>query len=141
MTTLCAGDTYVYLGGSDVCMCGGSRWTPDLPEFSCTDNYHLFLGDSPVCVCGAQAASGWFGSYSPPNYQPNRSQPEAEIPAHRKALARQAGASHISADGCIAYKRLFGKIYQADWLQDAFGVWWVTDDEEMPNGAVNLEDV
>lgn len=109
MSVLCYGSTHIYRVGSTRCDCGAQANNP--PVFNAPNPHH-------------------------PRYVAPVAGPEIE--PHRKALARRSGASHISADGLTAYKWLFGKVYKADWLQDAFGVWWATGEEVMPSGAVEV---
>lgn len=58
------------------------------------------------------------------------------IPEHVKRLAKEAGASHINAEGTRIYKTHYGK-----WLQSKFDgreadSWWPC--EGLPGGAVEV---
>lgn len=75
----------------------------------------------------------------PVPYYPGGKQPEPPpIPEQRKALARAAGATHLSRDGQTAYVRRMGCLDRADWLGNEFGSWWSSTAANIPEGAIEL---
>lgn len=61
-----------------------------------------------------------------------------EIPETVKVAARLIGASHLSSDGSMAYMLRMGKFCWADWLGKSFGMWWSSEAEKIPDGAIEL---
>lgn len=72
-------------------------------------------------------------------YNPYK-QADPEIPAPIKIAARLAGATHVSADGKVAYMIRMGKVCWTDWSEKngCFETWWSTDADKMPSGTIEL---
>lgn len=111
MAILCAGDCHVYSVGAAYCTCGAQINTP--PQ-------HLmgYLG---------------FGQPAPPK----PAQPANEIPLAALKAAQAVNATHLSADGKIAYQVRYGKVRWAEWLGNEFGSFFPLD-KELPEGAVEI---
>ena len=79
----------------------------------------------------------------PPSYNPHHPRQAApdpdpgEVPQHVFSAAILAGASHLSADGRMAYCQRFNLWFEAEYDNGVFGAWWVI--EALPAGAVKLE--
>lgn len=164
---LCANNTHVYRAGSNRCDCGAQANNAPIVGYTYPEILERYFPNQmdicPVCdrpeiehtvhpngdtQCPIRLPDFSTTAATPqimpdvpnphhPRYVPPVAEPE--IPASVKAKAVEAGASHLSADGLTAYKWLFGKVYKADWLRDAFGVWWATGEETMPSGVVELD--
>lgn len=108
----------------------------------CHGETHGFVGASRVCVCGKSVLT--FNGYHPSAYIPNPHHPRAsqptaepEIPARRLALAKRAGASHVSKDGDKAFMSRFGEVMCSDYDGWNYGAWWPCDG--LPGDAVKVE--
>lgn len=98
--------------------------------------------DFPNCdpVADMQAVlSAVFQGYSP--FGPHNPRPEdkVEIPERTLKLAKDAGGTHISKDGKIIYKKVFGIVQYADWDGRDYGCWWDTQSETFPNEVVEIK--
>lgn len=82
----------------------------------------------------------------PASYVPNPHHPRyvpvavPEIAASVKAMAMEAGASHISADGTKAFVIRLGECHQANWSQEdgCFLSWWSMGGDMLPCGVIQL---
>jgi len=75
-----------------------------------------------------------FSGYNPFAKKPDN----PEIPETVKKAARLVRATHLSADGKIAYITRMGKVCWADWSEKygCFEAWW--EAEKIPEGAIEL---
>lgn len=84
--------------------------------------------------------------YTFPNYQPNpyapakTAPPPATVTEAQKLAAIRAGASHIESDGSRAYRWRAGKVEQTIWYDDHWGMSWWQIGDEMPEGAIKLDE-
>lgn len=115
--THCIGSTHVYLGTSDICICGASRWNVqqmyNIPNY--VPNPHH------------------------PRYSQGPQSPAPEVPLAVFRAAVDAKAQFLSADGLTAYRADRGNPEIAHWDRELkrFDSWWATD--EVPGDAVKLE--
>lgn len=78
-----------------------------------------------------------FPGYNPFN-QPKKEE-QIEIPKKVMDKARDVNATHISKDGQSCYKKLFGKVCQADYTDGHFGSWWEPPIEDIPKDAIECK--
>lgn len=85
------------------------------------------------------AAMGIFQGYTP--FGPHNPRPEdrVEIPERTIKLAKDAGGTHISKDGKIIYKKVFGIVQYADWDGQRFDSWWDTQSDTFPSEVVEIK--
>lgn len=98
--------------------------------------------DDPNCdpVADIQSViSAVFQGYNP--FNPNNPRPEdkVEIPERTLKLAKDAGGTHISKDGKIIYKKVFGIVQYADWDGREFGSWWDTQSDTFPSEVTEIK--
>lgn len=108
----------------------------------CHGGCHVYLTGYARCQCGA-ASNGYtpgvamiFQGYNPYSHHAP-AKPTADVPLHVFKAARDAGASHLSADGQYAYTVRYGRVLQAEWKGYDFGA-WLDVGEQMPGEAVAL---
>lgn len=117
----------------------------------CQGDTHVFQLGSPTCDCGAWGASttsltkpyplsgGFFPGYNPfgPPTPPTAGDaPDVSIAVFK--AAKDAGASHLSADGLRIYTVRYGQTLEAEWKERLrnFGAWSVV--AEIPGDAVAM---
>lgn len=122
MSVLCYGNCHVYLTGQARCTCGQAANTRGQPGAG---------GYTPTSAM-------IFQGYNPFSHHAPAKPAAPDVPLHVFKAARDAGASHLSADGQRIYCQRYGETLEAEWKQRtrAFGAWSVV--AEMPGDAVAL---
>lgn len=116
MTYQCQGDLHFYPGTSNICDCGASRW--GVSEMHIPNMHH-------------------------PRYQgPQPSKPQAaDVPLAVFKAAQAVNATHLSADGLIAYDERQLGLWYCKWDEEErrFGSWFKILDGELPGDAVKVD--
>lgn len=110
MTILCAGDCHVWLGASSICTCQEERLALLFPNYN---------------------------PYAPQKATPPTTKPVPDVPLNQFKAAQDVQATHLSADGKIAYdERKYG-LWYCKWDEEtkAFGAWWRMDDGLTPDAV------
>lgn len=140
--THCHGSTHVYLGLSDICICGASRWGVGDTKSPTTPGLRPPGGRRRGNVVSGMIPKPYTIPYVPnphhPRYQ--QQQPEAaDVPLTVFRAAVDAKAQFLSADGSRAYRADRGNPEIAHWDRELkrFDSWWATD--EVPGDAAKVD--
>lgn len=120
MSVLCHGSTHVYRAGSLRCTCGAAA-----------NGYPPTVG---VAMYGLPPSYNPFSPHTPAT-------PSApDVPLAVLKAARDAGATHLSADGLRAYDQRKYTVWFCFWDDKAkkFGSWYRIVSDELPADAVKL---
>ena len=101
----------------------------------CHGDCHVWLRDSVLCTC---AVAMIFNGYNP--YSRHTPLPANEISLDSLKAAKNIYATHLSANGKIAYDQRQYGIWYSEWDNKArqFGAWWRLFSDRLPEGAVEI---
>jgi hypothetical protein len=112
----------------------------------CHGDCHVFLGASSICTCEVEKAAQLIGNYYP-HFPPRPPTPptagtkdsQTDVPLQQFKAAQAVNATHLSADGLIAYDERKSSVWYCEWDDDEkkFGAWWRLADD-WPADAVRM---
>lgn len=114
--------------------------------YHCKGDLHFYPGTSNICACGEDrwGADMHIPNMHHPRHQQWQQQPKSEaadVPLPVFKAAQAVNATHLSADGSIAYDERQLGLWYCKWDEEAkaFGSWFKILDGGLPEGAVKVD--